>query len=254
MSFQGSPHMFHMAHKGSSARPDYSLPASVHSILATASVNNTSSKKENVERRRVNSETEEETDIMIKNKGISRADPEKCIETLVTPQAQNSSVSLVTMNGNMNTPKEIENLPSLVQSTDASTESSVVLKTPPKPARASASYSLVEHITIVLSACQSNGCNHRFDNNRKGQFFKPDPTTSGICQQDSHHEEPKMLNGLGEETLKIMARAGKRDLRAGVVQETWVEHTMAKTKLGKRVITITEKPRFFIGDVEGHAL
>ncbi|OWZ74630.1 hypothetical protein C365_06968 [Cryptococcus neoformans Bt85] len=249
MSFQGSPHMFPMAHKGSSATP-YSLPASVHSALATASVNNTSSKKEKVEGRRVNSET----DIVIKNKGISRADPEKCIETLVTAQAQNSSVSLVTMNGNMNTPKEIENLPSLIQSTDASTESSVVLKTPPKPARASASYSLVEHITIVLSAWQSNGSNHRFDNNRKGQFFKPDPTTSGICQQDSHHEEPKMLNGLGEETLKIMARAGKRDLRAGVVQETWVEHTMAKTKLGKRLVTITEKPRFFIGDVEGHAL
>lgn len=83
----GSPHMFPMAHKGSSARPDYSLPASVHSILATASVNNTSSKKENVERRRVDSETEEEIDIMIKNKGISRADPEKCIETLVSEMA-----------------------------------------------------------------------------------------------------------------------------------------------------------------------
>lgn len=79
----GSPHMFPMAHKGSSATPYYSLPASVHSALATASVNNTSSKKENVEGRRVNSET----DIVIKNKGISRADTEKCIETLVSDMA-----------------------------------------------------------------------------------------------------------------------------------------------------------------------
>lgn len=156
------------------------------------------------------------------------------------------------MNGNMNTPMEIENLPSLVQSTDASTESSVVLKTPPKSARAS--YGLVEHITIAFSAWQSNGCNHRFDNNQTGQFSEPGSQIFGICQQDSHHEETKMLNGLSEETLKIMARAGKRDLGAGVVQETWIEHIMAKTKLGKGVVGITGKPRFFIGDVDGYAV
>lgn len=62
-----------------------------------------------------------------------------------------------------------------------------------------------------------------------------------------------MLNGMSEETLEIMARAGKRDLRAGMVQETWLEHTMAKTKHGKGVVNITEKPRFFIGDEDRYA-
>lgn len=55
-----------------------------------------------------------------------------------------------------------------------------------------------------------------------------------------------MLNGMSEETLEIMARAGKRDLRAGMVQETWLEHTMAKTKHGKGVVNITEKPLFLL--------
>lgn len=55
-----------------------------------------------------------------------------------------------------------------------------------------------------------------------------------------------MLNGMSEATLEIMARAGKRDLRAGKVQETWMEHIMAKTKHGKGMVNIAEKPLFLL--------
>lgn len=128
--------------------------------------------------------------------------------------------------------------------TDASAESSVVLKTPPTSVRAG--YSLVEHITTALSTWQSKGCCHRFDNNQMRQSFEPDPRIFGICQQGNHHDEPKMLNGMSEATLEIMARAGKRDLRAGKVQETWMEHIMAKTKHGKGMVNIAEKPLFLL--------
>lgn len=57
--------------------------------------------------------------------------------------------------------------------TDASTESSVVLKTPPKPARASASYSLVEHITIVLSAGKAMGVTIVSTSIERGNFLSP---------------------------------------------------------------------------------
>lgn len=127
--------------------------------------------------------------------------------------------------------------------TDASAESSVVLKTPPTSVRAG--YSLVEHITTALSTWQSKGCCHRFDNNQVRQSFEPDPRIFGICQQGSHHDEPKILNGMSEATLEIMVRAGKRDLRAGKVQETWMEHTMAKTKHGNGMVNIAEKPLFY---------
>lgn len=135
--------------------------------------------------------------------------------------------------------------------TNAFTESSVVLKTPLTSVRAA--YSLVEYLTIALSSWQSNGCCHRFDHNRIGQSSESNPRIFGVYQQDSYHDEPKMLNGMSEETLEIMARAGKRDLRAGMVQETWLEHTMAKTKHGKGVVNITEKPRLFIGDEDRYA-
>lgn len=79
--------MFHMAHDGSSARP-YTLSASVHhSTLAPASVDDTLSKKEDVEGRRISNGTDEEkTDIVIKKK-ISQADSKRSIESSVSEMA-----------------------------------------------------------------------------------------------------------------------------------------------------------------------
>ncbi|KIR26044.1 hypothetical protein I307_04770 [Cryptococcus deuterogattii 99/473] len=94
-------HMFHMAHGGSST-PPYTLSASVHSPFALALI------------------CQEKAKLGMKKKRIPQANSEENIESSFTPQAQNLLVPLITMNGNMNTPMEIENLPSLVQSNPVS--------------------------------------------------------------------------------------------------------------------------------------